>query len=70
MVLDTYGSVVEVTPPYSRIEALLTTAQIEYQSASVIGQEAYFDELHEFYEQEFKLIKEKLIHLESTKALL
>lgn len=49
---------------------MLTIAQLEQRSCSTIGLEAYFDELHDFYEEEFGLVKEKLLHLEAPKAIL
>ena len=49
---------------------MLTIAELERLSASTIGQEAYFDELHDFYEEEFKLVREKILHLEAPKAII
>jgi len=57
LVLECYGEVVEMAPPYTRIEAIATVANIEKKSCLVIGQEAYLDDLHDFYEREVALAK-------------
>ena len=58
LVLEYYGDeLVHVTPPYQRFEALNIIAQIEAKSASTIQQTPYYDEMHEFYVQEYEFVK-------------
>jgi hypothetical protein len=37
LVLETYGSVLEVTPPYQRIEGLSLVASLEQKTARMLG---------------------------------
>ena len=69
LVLECYGVVKDVAAPYSRIEGLAAVADLEKRSCGVIGQEAYFDDLHDYYFSEVAFVRGKVLDIESPKAL-
>ena len=52
-----------MTPAYQRIDALSIVSMLEQKTARVLQQSPYLDELHEYYVDEFTLIKSKVLDL-------
>lgn len=70
LVLEFYGeALIPVTPPYSRFEALKVIALLEQKSSNTLQQVPYYDEMQDFYSQEFDFVKTKVLDIQSPKAL-
>jgi hypothetical protein len=64
LVLEFYGEdLIPVTPPYQRFEALKIVSQLEKKSSNNIQQTPYYDDLHDFYVQEFDFVKTKVLDI-------
>ena len=60
--VDFYATLKELVPPYNRIDAVLLVAKLE-QKTSHILLTPYIDQFHNFYIDEYKFLKSKVIHL-------
>jgi len=64
LVLEFYGeALIPVTPPYSRFEALKVIALLEQKSSNTLQQVPYYDEMQDFYSQEFDFVKTKVLDI-------